>query len=435
MPTSTSTWPPAPVTDLTRSSRAGEPFAIAVALFMLYLFLVTSKVLEYTIQIPRLLFIVGFSTVLLVTITALGLNRLVGRDGFLLVVFTVIAMFSAPLAYWRMASALALYAWLSNLAVFVAGAQVLTTPRLIRRALVVIAMATLFLAVVAALAPEQGHGRLSMEGTFGNANDLATMLLFGLPCWGLIYGSGWGGFPRKILAAAVIAFYIWLVLETGSRGGLLALLAILALAWLRFSMAKKIVSMGLAGVLGLAVVAYLPESTRDRYRSWSPGPDAEGEFSEAAQSAQLRYRILQQGLKVSMQHPLLGVGMGNFMYAANEEFEKAGQRPVWRGAHNSYLQISSELGLPALLIYCALLVHSGRTSYRLARKGPLEHQSLGWCVLAMTISFAITSFFLGMPYAVFVPTLAALATAFDRLPAPSIDAGTRAGGPPKASLA
>jgi O-antigen ligase len=435
MPTLTSTWPAAPVTDLSRSSRAGEPFGIAVALFLLYLFLVTSRVLEYTIQIPKLMFIIGFSTVLVVTITALSLNRLAGRDGFLLAAFTIIAMLSSPFAYWRMASVMGLYAWLANLAVFMAGAQVLATPRLIRRSLVVIAMATLSLAIVAARSPEQGHGRLSMEGSYGNANDLAIVLLFGLPCWGLIYGSGWGGFPRKALAATVIAFHIWLVLRTGSRGGLLALLAILTIAWLRVSIAKKIVSMGLAGLLGLTAVAYLPESTRDRYRSWSPGPDAEGESSEAAQSAQLRYRILQQGIKVSLQHPLLGVGMGNFMYAANDEFEKAGQRPVWKGAHNSFLQVSSELGFPALLIYCALLVHSGRASYRLARKGPLEQQPLGWCVLAMTISFVVASFFLSMTYNAFVPTLAVLATAFDRLPAPSIDAGTRAGSSQRAPLA
>jgi O-antigen ligase len=145
---------------------------------------------------------------------------------------------------------------------------------------------------------------------------------------------------------------------------------------------------------------------------------------------------MEQAFKISLQHPLLGVGMGNFMYAANDEFEKAGQRPAWRGAHNSYLQVSSELGLPAFLIYCALLVHPGRASYRLARRGPLEQQPLGWCVLAMTTCFAIASFFLNMPYSLFVPTLAALATAIDRLlPAPSIDAGILAGGPPKASLA
>jgi O-antigen ligase len=419
MPTSTTTWPAAPVTDLSGSSRAGEPFGIAVALFLLYLFLVTSKVLEYTIQIPKAMFVVGFSTVLMVTITALNLNRLAGRDGFLLAAFTAIAMLSSPFAYWRMASAMTMYSWLAHLAIFVAGAQVLATPRLIRRSLVVIAMATLFLTIVAARAPEQEHGRLSMMGTLGNANDLATMLLFGLPCWGLIYGSGRGGFLRKVLAAAAIAFHIWLVLRTGSRGGLLALLAIFTIAWLRVSVAKKIVSIGLAGLLGLTVVAYLPEATRDRYRSWSPGPDAEGELSEAAQSAQVRYRVMEQALKVSLLHPLLGVGMGNFIYAANDEFEKAGQRPLWKGAHNSYLQVSSELGLPALLIYCALLVHSGRASYRLARKGPLEQQPLGWCVLAMTICFVITSFFLGIPYSFFVPTLAALATAFDRLPAPS----------------
>jgi len=407
-----------------------------VALFLLYLFLITSRILEYTIQIPRLMFVVGFSTVLMVTITALNLNRLASRAGFLLAAFTVIAMLSSPFAYWRMASAMTMYSWLAHLAIFVAGAQVLTTPRLIRRALVVIAMATLLLAIVAERAPEREHGRLAMEGMYGNSNDLATMLLFGLPCWGLIYGSGRGGFARKVLAATAIAFHIWLVLRTGSRGGLLALLAILMIAWLRVSVAKKIASLGLAGVLGVTAIAYLPESTRDRYSSWSSGPNAEGEMSEPAQSAQVRYRVLGQALKISLQHPLLGVGMGNFMYAANDEFEKVGQRPAWRGAHNSYLQVSSELGIPAFLIYCALLVHSGRASYRLARRGPLEQQPLGRCVLAMTTCFAIASLFLNMPYSLFVPTLAALATAIDRLlPAPSIDAGTWAGGPPKASLA
>ena len=59
-----------------------------------------------------------------------------------------------------------------------------------------------------------------------------------------------------------------------------------------------------------------------------------------------RIRIWKLSLESIKNHPLLGVGIGNFPVVLNQDLSlaKAGS-----SAHNIYLQIAAELGIPALL--------------------------------------------------------------------------------------
>jgi O-antigen ligase len=236
----------------------------------------------------------------------------------------------------------------------------------------------------------------------------------------------------RLLAAPLIVFQLLLILRTGSRGGLLALLAVLFIVWIRLSLLKKVLGVVVALVLALGLLTFLPETIKARYQSWSTQPTepSEGGVQEAEMSAAVRLELFKESLRVSLSHPLLGAGLGQFMYAANEEREGRGERAMWKGAHNSYTQVSSEIGIPALLIYCALIAHATRSSYRVSRRGSEELRPLGLCVFAMTVGFAITAFFLNLPYFVYVPTLAVLATAFDDFVPPPGSVRQAAGQPP-----
>jgi O-antigen ligase len=65
----------------------------------------------------------------------------------------------------------------------------------------------------------------------------------------------------------------------------------------------------------------------------------------ATGSAQERQELLIKSLKVTAEHPLFGIGPGNFAIISGH----------WRVTHNTYTQLSSEGGIPALILYLLIL--------------------------------------------------------------------------------
>src|SRR6266498_1246195 len=92
----------------------------------------------------------------------------------------------------------------------------------------------------------------------------------------------------------------------------------------------------------------------------------------------------------------------------------AHDRPaLWRGTHNSYVQVSSELGIPGFVLYMAVLVSCFQITGSVLRRtrGRPESKRLASAALAVRfslISYCVTSFFLTHAYTAYVPTLAAL---------------------------
>src|ERR1700746_2907348 len=60
--------------------------------------------------------------------------------------------------------------------------------------------------------------------------------------------------------------------------------------------------------------------------------------------------LLKESLHLMMQHPLFGVGPGNFPVETQE----------WRVAHNTYSELGAEAGVPAILLFLVLLIMSLR---------------------------------------------------------------------------
>ena len=91
------------------------------------------------------------------------------------------------------------------------------------------------------------------------------------------------------------------------------------------------------------------------------------------------------------KYPLIGVGLGNFRYVY-PEYMLAGAKERMLHAHNIFLQIAVEMGIPGLLVFLWLLflffkdIFSQRQEDRY-----LKVVSIGFC--AGIIAILITSFF------------------------------------------
>ena len=91
--------------------------------------------------------------------------------------------------------------------------------------------------------------------------------------------------------------------------------------------------------------------------------------SEALESSQSREQVLRDSIAFTIQHPLLGLGPGQFGNNEGEQTTKSGEK-LWIEAHNSFAQIASENGFPGFIFYIGgiaffiLAIEQNRPSFR-----------------------------------------------------------------------
>jgi O-antigen ligase len=69
-------------------------------------------------------------------------------------------------------------------------------------------------------------------------------------------------------------------------------------------------------------------------------------------SAEQRWQIQKTAMHIFIDHPILGVGLGCYPFANAKYRPDLGPRD----AHNTYLRLGAELGLPGLLLWGALVL-------------------------------------------------------------------------------
>ena len=279
------------------------------------------------------------------------------------------------------------------------------------------------------------NGRFVIPGSlfFSNANELGLALLLGVTSFlFLVYQPGMG---MRILGAAGILLSTIYALKTGSRGCLLAAVAMFGMIFF-FSKNKVKTAILALPILGLALLM-LPSTTIHRLLLFGtdPGADlAQTTEDESAIGSQLQRReLFKKSLAFTFRHPILGVGPDQFAVAAAGDAAKNGTRSPWLGTHNSYTQVSSECGIPAFICYCAVLGFCFRSNWRLyqqSRDNPAlkDVEGLSFCLLASAIVYAVSTFFFHIAYSGGVPMLAGFSLAL-RLAAEPLLAPRAAGRP------
>jgi O-antigen ligase len=121
--------------------------------------------------------------------------------------------------------------------------------------------------------------------------------------------------------------------------------------------------------------------------------NAEEETAAAYASAQARQQIFWRSIEVTMEHPLFGVGPGNFEQVSGQ----------WHTTHNSLTLMSSEGGVPAMILY-GLILWCGFKNLRATRRlvrGQRALDVLARALLASLAGYAVGSLFLSEAYLFF----------------------------------
>ncbi len=176
---------------------------------------------------------------------------------------------------------------------------------------------------------------------------------------------------RKVLYLLTLALVILGIILSGTRGiwfaGAFPIALAIALLW--FDIRLRIYAKHLIVVGALAVIMFMgpalfiyatPQFTRtfdsgalfDRFASTV-------DFNELSNEG--RRKIWRLSLQSIVAHPFLGVGIGNYPVILGQEviLAKSGS-----SAHNAYLHVASEMGIPAGVVFIGFLLAIFFAAYR-----------------------------------------------------------------------
>lgn len=234
-------------------------------------------------------------------------------------------------------------------------------------------------------------GRLA--GGLGDANDQAAVLVAAIPI-AIGLSVAWKDrLPLRMAAWAGAVLCLVGVVNTLSRGGLIAL-AVVMLAAVVFSGPWRpwATALLLTVTVGTAVyfVALAPNSARARVTMTNTSG---------------RDDIWKVARRMIATHPITGVGSGNFQVSAIHYVSQAGPLTeatlivdVPHVAHNIYLELLADLGIPGLVAFLGIVVSclaaAGRAALEFQRAGRRDLELIARCILLSLVGFMTADFFL-----------------------------------------
>ncbi len=273
--------------------------------------------------------------------------------------------------------------------------------------------------------PDDARFRIPHSLFYANSNDLGLALLLGISTFLFLLAQP--GIGARLAGAAGILLASFYAFQTGSRGSVIAAASMFGLIFWLSRGKWKVLALALAvlGVLFAAAIAGAPSSTLHRLSLLLNDPvssrsETSADLASVA-SQQQRQELFNTSLRYTLMHPLFGVGPNQFANAREIDAARSGEHTPWLGTHNSYTQISSECGIPALMFYAAVIVFCLRANFRLylrTRDRPAlrELAALSRCLLAGTCVYAVSAFFFHMAYSADLPLLAGFTVALQLVP-------------------
>jgi O-antigen ligase len=240
-------------------------------------------------------------------------------------------------------------------------------------------------------------GRVSV-GVSYDPNDIAMVLATLFPFAAHLFLQG--GLRAKLLCGALMGGIMLSILNTGSRGGLLALgVASILLVFAAGTAVKTWHKLFVIVLVAGFIMSPAADTVKNRWQDVFSGKDYNLDGTKGG-----RLETWKDTLQLIAKHPLTGIGIGNSSTAMGMEYRR------WRATHNSYLQAGLELGVPGMIVFLLLL----RTIWRNCREArrffitePDMRSAalLATCTRIALLTYMVGGFFLSQAYSIMVPVL------------------------------
>jgi putative inorganic carbon (hco3(-)) transporter len=330
-----------------------------------------------------------------------SLQRLRHPLGYLALFIAVWAAASVPLAlYGTRALVYYLTHFAAVVVLFLLVAAAVRDMHDVRRFLQLFAIGALifaFFATTPGVARGIGAGGL-------DPNDSAMLLVAGLlPVLYFFLRA------RRILVKGLLAVGFLVccgaIVTSGSRGGFLALLALVLYIVFFYKAVSPTLRLTIVAVLAAGVIGTASGDYWDRMRSITD----EDDYNRHEIAG--RQQLWTRGVGYMFGRPVLGVGLHNFSVAEGlhpviVRSIEGGRGVKYGVAHSMWVETGAELGIPGLLAFIGLFILSIRHLYRYARlarrsRAPPELRRAGEIaatLIGMLVALAVAGTFLSQQY-------------------------------------
>jgi O-antigen ligase len=398
-----------------------------------FLFLLYGRLADFFLPYLHIPLIVSSTCFLLLLLNGTLPAVLKSRQGKLLIAFSIWLCFAVPWSFWPGGSFQMLSdEWLRSFAVFLTVAGLVVTLNQLLKLMSVLAWTFLLAAVLAlVLGVNDSQGRLTFPvGLYSGPNEVAMAMLTGCVYWWWMVYKPPRSLSRRFLSLLCLLPLLYVLPRTASRGALVAALLIVPFLVLRSATRGKIVVLTVVMATLFAFAAFLPDQIKARFETLFPQDATQSADSQDAStqesamtSTQERLYLLKTSTILTLTHPILGVGPGEFEVAENDRAVNLGlPKGNWHGTHNTYTQISSEAGIPALVFFVSCMWFCWKELIQIEKRAKdhphpraEEISMTAFALRAILFTDAIFFMFVHLGYAPFFPTLAGLVVAFSRI--------------------
>lgn len=223
-------------------------------------------------------------------------------------------------------------------------------------------------------------------GFFANSNHMATLLLVAIPFVAALgTGAGkWTDDPRKRSAviAVISGSLVMILVGIGLNGSLaaygLTLPVSIASLLLIVRPRSRWVSSSALGLGLLSLVSFVLLIASPINERFVP--------AGAATSVSTRQEMLEHGVKAATTYAPVGAGLGTFgtVYRLFEDPSAVGRVYVDH-AHNDYLELAVELGVPGIALILLFLGWWGRAAWQVGRSQAFDHYAAAGAISSATI--------------------------------------------------
>jgi O-antigen ligase len=271
-------------------------------------------------------------------------------------------LLTAPFSIW-MGGAVGTFTdvYVKVILIFVLMVNTLTSPKRLERFMWLIVLAIGYLAFRAVFDYARGinlieNGRVqgAVGGIFRNPNDLAMNMVAVLPLAASLALRAPTLFGR-LSASACAVLMIGAVVASQSRSGSLGLAVVTVFMGGYLLRRRPPIALGAILVLVVAL-PFMPASYWHRISSITD------ESRDQTGSREARRILLGESFTAFLQHPVTGVGAGQF-----RNYDPEGREEAWRESHNVMLQVAAELGVLGLLAFTFLLARAATAGAQVRR--------------------------------------------------------------------
>ena len=232
-------------------------------------------------------------------------------------------------------------------------------------------------------------------GWFQNSGEFGIEMCMFFPLIAYFTISLWPhwGMLMRLFMMIVAATALGSIVASSSRGALVGIAGVFL--WMVLKSKRRMAALAIIAPLAIGLYMLVPEESMQRLQS-----------SGSDYTSQTRLKRWQDGLEILNNHPVLGVGYGNWLKYYRENYPPFEGAEPWGIPHNTFMDAAAELGYVGFAIFALMIVYIFVNNYR-TRKIALQSGNtfiyyMGHAMDASMVGFLISGFFISALYYPFI---------------------------------